>query len=253
MDVACSTVAFTREPLEQALRHIAVLEFPKVDLAIAPDSPHLTAAQIVSDPASVLGRIRQAPTIGFAALTLRFDTTGEAMFEQLDRVAHFAKQLSAPVLVVEAAPVGAARDQEVARLTEMERIASLHGTVLTLTTKTGTLTETPDGAVELCKAVPGLGLTLDPSHYTCGPHQGKSYDEVFPYVRHAHLRDSGRTMDQFQVRVGRGEIEYGRIVTSLKRFNYRGSLAVAIEDTIPSEMDYEAEVRKLLLLIESLI
>ena len=58
----------------------------------------------------------------------------------------------------------------------------------------------------LCERVPGLGLTLDPSHYIAGPHQGKNYDQVFPYVRHVQLRDTGRGPNQFQVRVGQGEV-----------------------------------------------
>jgi hypothetical protein len=38
---------------------------------------------------------------------------------------------------------------------------------------------------ELCQLVPGLGLTLDPSHYLNGP-QRASYDGVIPFVRHVH-------------------------------------------------------------------
>ena len=34
MFVACSTQCFTKEPLESALRHIAELEFDKIELAI---------------------------------------------------------------------------------------------------------------------------------------------------------------------------------------------------------------------------
>ena len=39
--VACNTLCFSREPLESALRHIAELEFDKIDLAIVEGSPHL--------------------------------------------------------------------------------------------------------------------------------------------------------------------------------------------------------------------
>ncbi|MFO0949439.1 MAG: sugar phosphate isomerase/epimerase [Planctomycetota bacterium] len=254
MDVACSTLSFTREPLEQALRRIAEMEFSKVDLAVTENGPHLTPDMIINNSATVLHAIRQAPTIGFAALTVRLPFDDEQKYlEQLDGIAHFAKQIAAPVVVVEAAKSGTPFESEVERLTKLERVASLHGSVLTITTKTGTLAELPDTAVQLCQAVPGLGLTLDPTHFVSGPNQGKTYDQVFPFVRHAHLRDSGRRPDQYQVQVGRGEIEYGRIVQALRRFDFRGSLVVAIEDGVPSEMDFEAEVRKLRLLIESLI
>lgn len=234
------------------MRHIAELEFAKVDLAIGPGSPHVRLDEVGDDPAAVIQKVRQGPTIGFAAITLRvpgrLPTEGE-----IRSTAHLAQQLAAPVLVLEAAPSGSSIAQEVERLTALERIISLSGAILTLTTKTGTLTEDPNIAVELCTSVSGIGLTLDPSHFICGPHQGKPFDAVYPFVRHAHLRDTGRRMDQLQVKVGRGEIEYGRVVNSLQRYEFKGALAVAIEDQPPTDMDVEAEVRKLRLLLESLI
>jgi sugar phosphate isomerase/epimerase len=120
-------------------------------------------------------------------------------------------------------------------------------------TRIGTLTENPDAAVELCERVPGLGLTLDPSHYIAGPHQGKNYDQVFPYVRHVQLRDTGRISGQFQVRVGQGEVEYGRIVAHLARYNYDRLLTVAIHDIPDAPFAMEPEVRKLKYLLESLV
>ena len=71
-------------------------------------------------------------------------------------------------------------------------VAGKEGILTTVSTLTGTVTENPDQAVALCKAVPGLGLTLDPSHFLTGSNQGGNYDHVFPFVRHTHLRDTGR-------------------------------------------------------------
>ncbi|HMP01956.1 MAG TPA: hypothetical protein PKC45_05595, partial [Gemmatales bacterium] len=42
--VACSTLCYSHLPLDEALEHIAELDFAKVDLAIHPASPHLTPA-----------------------------------------------------------------------------------------------------------------------------------------------------------------------------------------------------------------
>lgn len=253
MDVACSTLCFTREPLARALRHIAELDFTKVDLAIADEHAHIGPDQIVDDAAGVIQQIRQGPTLGFSAITLRTDARDPAFPQRLDAVAHFAKQLAAPYIVLDAAPSGTPIENEIKRLSELDRIVSAHGTILTIVTKTGTITEYPDATLELCKAIPTIGVTLDPSHFVAGPHQGKSFDQLFPYVRHVHLRDSGRRMDQLQVRIGRGEIEYGRIVTSLTRYQFIGSLAVEIEDFVANDFDVEAETRKLGLLLESLL
>lgn len=253
MEVACSTHCFTREPFENALRHIADLEFGKVEIAVVEGSPHITPEAVIQDVNQVVRRIRQAPSIGFAAVSARLTGTGESWSQKFDAVCRLAAQLAAPLVVIDASPVGTPLDDEIARLARFTRAASLHGAVLTITTKTGTVTEDPNATVALCEAIPGLGLTLDPSHYICGPHQGKSFDQVYPHVRHVHLRDSGRRMDQLQVQVGRGEIEYSKVVASLQRFGFKGALAVDIEDAGDTALDVEAEVRKLRLLLESLL
>jgi sugar phosphate isomerase/epimerase len=254
MDVACSTLCFANEPFETALRHIAEMEFPKIDLAIAAGSSHLTPEDVVADSASVLQRIRKGPMLGIAGVTAWLKSTGDEYEAQLEAAAHLAKQLSAPVVVILAAPTSTPVEEEIQRLSKLERMVSLHGVVLTVATKMDTLTEDPATTLKLCEAVPGLGVTLDPSHYISGPAQGKSYDALFPFVRHLHLRDSGRRRDQLQVKVGRGEIEYGKVITALDRFQYKGSLVVDVEPALATEdMDVEAEVRKLRLLLESLI
>ena len=99
--------------------------------------------------------------------------------------------------------------------------------------------------------MPGLGVALDPSHYI---QLGvKDYDDLFPYVQNIQLRDTGTGPGEFQVRVGQGEIEYGRIVSQLERFGYNRALTVAILDSIDNPFDVEVEVRKLKLLLESLL
>jgi sugar phosphate isomerase/epimerase len=115
------------------------------------------------------------------------------------------------------------------------------------------LTGDPQVAVELCQAVPGLGLTLDPSHYLQGPNPNVDFDKVFPYVHNVHLRDTGLVPGDFQVRVGQGQIEYARIVTQLQRYGYDRALTVAIIDRPDNAFDREVEVRKLKLLLETLI
>ena len=118
-------------------------------------------------------------------------------------------------------------------------------------TDSKTLTAEPEVALELCKAVPGLGITLDPSHYI---HGGlKDYDALFPYVQSIQLRDTGKNPGDFQVKIGQGEIEYGRIISLLERAGYDRSLTVSITDAIDNTFVVEEEVRKLKLLLESLI
>jgi sugar phosphate isomerase/epimerase len=157
------------------------------------------------------------------------------------------------LITISAAPSDTPIDTEVKRLRGLARMAQQEGVVLTVATRIGTLTELPDVAVELCQRVPGLGLTLDPSHFIAGPHQGAPFDAVYPFVRHVWLRDTGRGPGQFQVRVGQGEVEYGRIATQLARFHYDRLLTVSIHDVADASIPMEPEVRKLKFLLESLV
>src|SRR5262249_42589243 len=143
---------------------------------------------------------------------------------QLRALCRLARLATVPVISIAAAPARSGLDAETERLHRLVHLAEAEGVILTVDNRIGTLTETPGAAVELCQRVPGLALTLDPSHYIAGPHQNKAYEQVFPFVRHVRLRDTGRGADQFQVRVGQGEVEYGRIVTHLSRFRYERAM-----------------------------
>jgi hypothetical protein len=63
------------------------------------------------------------------------------------------------------------------------------------------------------------------------------------------LRDTSKK--QLQVRVGQGEVEYGRLISQLRKFKYKRALCVNITEM--PEVDHPGELRKLRLLLESLI
>lgn len=254
MFIACSTHCFARLPLERALRLMAELEFSKVDVAIVESGNHLKPSEVVEDIAKAALRIRIGPSLTPAAFSVEFDAIdGEEFLKQLKAICRLARATTVPLLCIPAASTGRGLDAEVSRLRELVQMVETEGLILTVPTRIGTLTELPSTARELCERVPGLGLTLDPSHYVNGPHQGESYDEIFPYVRHVHLRDSGKAPGKFQVRVGQGEIEYGRIISQLQRCRYDRLLSVALHDVAEAPFAMENEVRKLKYLLESLV
>jgi sugar phosphate isomerase/epimerase len=252
--VACSTLCFGRYPLDRALRTIGELEFNKLDVAIRKDGPHLRPADVALDVGLAAQRIRIGPSLSPAAISAELDAaTDEERDRQLRAICHLARLSNVSVITLPAAPTGTSLDAEVERLTALVRITEAEGVVLTVETRIGTITEYPDAAVELCRRVPGLGLTLDPSHYIAGPHQGGNYDHVYPYVRHVHLRDTGRGPGQFQVRIGQGEVEYGRIIAQLARHQYDRLLTVEIDEVPDAPYSIDQEVRKLKYLLESLV
>jgi sugar phosphate isomerase/epimerase len=236
------------------LRIIGELEFSKLDVAIHESGPHLRPSEVAADVALAAQRIRIGPSLTPAAFSVEIDAdTPQEYARQLRAVCRLARMSTVSIISVPAAATGTGLDAEARRLGPLARLAQEEGIVLTVPTRVGTVTEDPDAAVELCRRVPTLGLTLDPSHYIAGPHQGKAYDKIYPYVRHVHLRDTGKGPEQFQVRVGQGEVEYGRIISHLTRFGYDRLLTVAIHDVPDAPYVMDAEVRKLKFLLESLI
>jgi sugar phosphate isomerase/epimerase len=157
------------------------------------------------------------------------------------------------LITIPAAPVGTSLDTEIKRLAHLVQACAIEGIQLALDTRLGTLTEDPDTALALCQKVPGLSLTFDPSPYIVGPHNAKPVDALIPYVRHVHLRDTGRGPNQYQVRVGQGEVEYGRLISQLARCNYNRLLTVDMREQPDPPFPMEPEVRKLKYLLESLV
>lgn len=253
MFVACSTLCFARHPLEEALRVIREMNFPKADLAIHAPGPHLRPADLTADLGKVAQKLRAA-NLGYAAFHMDFGDASEAdQMAELRAACRLGRLLAVPMVTVAAAPHGADLTDEATRLSEWVKVAAGEGVILTVETRAGTVTGDPEGAAQLCEQVPGLGLTLDPSHYLIRPQGPADFDSLFRFVRHVRLRDSGMKPDQFQLRVGQGDVEYGRVITGLERFRYERALTVDIRDVPDNAFPIEPEVRKLKYLLESLI
>jgi sugar phosphate isomerase/epimerase len=252
--VACSTLCFAQLPLDRALRFINEMEFAKVDVAIRARGPHLKPSEVTTDPGLAAQKIRIGPSLTPGAFNVEIEAaTADEYQNQLRAVCRLARLSTVSVLTIPAGANTTPFEAEVARLKPLVKLAHSEGVVLSLATRVGTLTELPETATKLCTAVPGLGLTLDPSHYLIGPNQGHAFECIYPYVRHVHLRDTGRRPDQFQVKVGQGQVEYGKIIAHLERVGYDRLLTVDIHDSPDASFVMESEVRKLKFLLESLV
>lgn len=254
MFVACSTLCFGKHTLDEAIRIIGELRFAKVDLAVHEDIHHLTPTQVAQDVQRTAHRLKSMCPLGLAALHVKIAAADVAEHDrQLRAICRLARLTTVPVVCVPAPAAGTDMAAAVERVAAMTRIGAGEGVILTVETLTGTVTEIPEAAVELCRAVPGLGLTLDPSHYLVGPARGQSFDCVYPYVKHVRLRDTGAGPHEFQVRVGQGQVDYGRIIATLAKFRYNRLLSVDIRDIPDGAYPTDAEVRKLKYLLESLV
>lgn len=249
MFIAASTRSLASVPFDDACAQVAELEYDKLEIWLDEKSSHLKPDEVAADPEHFFARFRDKCRLSAVAFYLEHDVPPAT----LTGLCKAAKLMRITQVTLPASPLGTPFNTEIDRLREAVRIASAEGVRVSLKTKTGDLTEDPHTAVELCQAVPGLGLTLDPSYYICGPNRNKTYDQVFPYVFHTHLRDT--TPEHLQVQIGLGEIDYSRLINHLRRENYNRVLSVDILPDEPGQppLNRGLEMRKLRMLLETLL
>lgn len=248
MFVAASTHCFSELPFRDACAQVVELGYDKIELWFDPEGKHLDAAAVAADPDRFAGGYRETTRLTPIAVCVESADVEPATLTGLGKA---AKLLRVAQMTVSASPVGTPFNTEVDRLRSYAAAVNPDGIRLSIKTRAGDLTEDPHTAVELCRAVKGLGLTLDPSYYICGPNAGRDWDVVYPYVYHVHLRDT--SPDQLQVQVGLGEVDYAKLITRLQRETHDPVLSV---EFLPEKMDLATrplEMRKLRMLLETLL
>jgi sugar phosphate isomerase/epimerase len=247
--VAASSECFGSLSLDGVLQRLVDLEYNHVEIAIHERGGQLKPSQLLTQFDETLAACRETYRLTISGYSVDIDAPGEEYYEQFAACCRLAKATKVVTLTVPAGELGTPFNAEIERLQRLVSIASGDGVLVGLKTETGRITQDPDTAVVLCDNVKGLGLTLDPSHYIYGPHAGGGYDQVLKHVLNVHLRDT--TKDKLQVRVGQGEIEYGRLITQLGKHHYNRALTVHITEA--PDVDHSAELRKMRLLLESLL
>jgi sugar phosphate isomerase/epimerase len=246
--VAASTDCFPELPLDAALERLVDLEFTRVEIAIRESGQQLRPSQVLANMEQAVLACRETHRLTPVAYAAEI-AEGPDYYLQFAALCKLAKATKVVSLTVPSAELGTPFNAEIERLRELVRIASLDGVLVSIKSEVGRISEDPATAVVLCDNVKGLGITLDPSHYIRGPRGVVPHEQVFKYVYHTQLRDTSK--DQFQVRVGQGLVEYGRVVAQLQRFHYQRALCVHIAEM--PDVDHAAELRKMRLLLESLL
>jgi sugar phosphate isomerase/epimerase len=246
--VAASTACFPDLSPQDALEILADLEFTSVELPIHESGRGLKPSEVHGDLERAARFCRDTHRLDIAGLDIELGP-GPQYYEHFTSCCKLAKAIKVVTLVMPCSELGTPFNEEIERLRKLVEIASLEGVVVGLKTQIGRMSQDPDTAVVLCDNVKGLRLTLDPSHYITGPHQGGSIDKVMKYVQHVHLRDS--TKEKLHVRVGQGEIDYGKLIQQLDKVGYGRALSVHM--TPLEGFDHRAEMRKIRLLLESLL
>ncbi len=249
MIVAATTASFPNLSLSDALQRIADLEYTAVEIAITDDSNHITPADVSRDRNDAHAILRKSHRLEVTSFELGIQATGEEHYKQFEDICELARISKVVTLNVPSAELGTPFNEEVEHLRRLVQIADDYGAKVCIRNQSGRQASDPDTIKVLCDNVDNLGLAYDPSIYICGPDAGKDTDKVQPYVGHVYLRDTSPS--EFQVKVGQGEVDYGRVLSQLIATGYRRALCVDVAETPDTE--HFAEMRKMRLLLESLL
>ena len=200
MQIAANTRSLWDMSFSAACGQLQDLGFDKAELWINNDYGQLTLPEVVENVDAVVSRFRDASRLSPVAIFL----DAEGTIEEFQSVVTLGKALRVGQITILASPMGTPFNSESDRLRERNHLCMEEGIRLSIFTRTGLFSEDPHTAIELCQSVKGLGVTLDPSYYTCTPRGAVDFDVVFPYVSHVHLRDSSQT--DIQVPAGLGAV-----------------------------------------------
>ncbi len=225
--VGCSSLCVLKEPLETAMKSVAAMGFKNVDLPCFSWAPHVNVPALMKDFDAEASKIEAAvKSNGLKVTGLTWDSIEARPFDvyeaEFRALVKLAGRLKARVINLMAPGVKVDRQDAVRKLRTLQAIAKDGGIILTLETHVNQVTEQPSDAVWFCRQVPGLGLTLDPSHYYAGPNKGRPFDIVYPYVQGTGFRAGGMTWETIQSPWGEGPIDFLEIIRQLEKHGYKG-------------------------------
>ena len=247
--VAASTGCFPELSFSDVIEVLGDLEFSTVEIELNDKTDQIPPKRIVEDFDEMLRQVRDTHRFDICSFNVKIDATGDTYYERFEKICDLAKATKVVTLTIPSGEHGTPFNQEVEHLQKLAAIAYGRGIRIGMKSHVGCLSDDPDTVRNLCDYVPGIGLTLDPSHYLCSNNKNKSYDKLLKYVYHVHLRDSKK--DRIQVRVGQGEIDYNKLITQLQNSGYRQALS--IEMAPEAGLDMRQELRTFRLLLDSLL
>ncbi|MDO4570131.1 MAG: sugar phosphate isomerase/epimerase [Planctomycetia bacterium] len=252
MIVAATTNCFSKMPTPQALERIADLEYSHVELMFCESNDYLKPSVVVDQLRDTAHTLRNMYRLSPVAFGVDIDEENtEEYVRQFVACVKLARVMQVVTLSVRPAPGGFPFNSEVERLRICVAEAAKRGIEVGITTERGRLTEDIASVKSLCRLVPGLRVTLDPSHFIYKGNEQMllQMESLFDLTLHVRLRDSKK--GRLQVCIGQGDLEFGHLVGKLENKGYRGALSV---DIIPSDdLDVAQELRKMRLFLESLL
>ena len=246
LKLACADFTFPLLPHERALELIGMLEFDGVDIGLFEGRSHLWPSRVFKKPGNSgakLGRklkerglqcadvfLQMAPSFVPYAINhpeaARRRRAREWFLKALDYAnAAGAKHVTTlPGVGFESEKPADSWDRCCDELAWRVERARQQRTTFSVEAHVGSIVPTPKSALRLVRAVPGLTLTLDYTHFT---RSGLPDSEAEPLVRHAsHFHVRGARRGRLQASFHESTIDYGRVLRAMQKTNYNGYVGV---------------------------
>lgn len=242
MRIGGCSFAFGPKPLEEAAQIIRELGFQVIDLGVCLGNTQVNPHEAAERPIAVADRVNRilgeldllpgecfvldfGQPINHPDPGVRSET--RRRFKPLTRFARLVgcpSIMLIPGIVYEHLGQKASYDLSVKELRELCQIADDNQIQMNIEPCEPSVVQDPRDAARICSDVPGLGLTLDYSHFIDPGYSQSEVEALHPFARHFHARQAAR--GKRVERVERGTIDFPRILRLLERDNYQGIIAV---------------------------
>ncbi len=249
MFVAASTRCFPNLPLDLCLEKLADLEYTSVEVVVGTKPGDLSPEYMETEPVRAARLIQSCRQINPVAFFFDIMPDDPRYFDKFLQCVKLAKTLRIITIVVLSSPLGTPYNEEIERLRRLTQVGIANGITVCVLTQKDCITDSIDSIHSLCRSIPELSIALDPSWFIFERAKPIDFDSITPFVAHVRLRDTTRT--KFQVQLGQGVLEYNKLVIQLNQVKYDHALCV---DLAPlSRIDQESEMRKMRMLVESIL
>jgi sugar phosphate isomerase/epimerase len=245
MVIACSTAAFSKQPLEAAFSAIRELGFTRVDLLAVEGWAHLMPSDLVRNYDAASAHVDSAlranhlllasVNVGFTPLL--HDRSSEAIVTrnaQTRALVRFMLQHRINVATIQ--PRERAHDRpfetmlsdSAESLNEIVDVAEGTGITFALECHTGSVAESLTSALELLHMVPQLKVAFDPSHLIMHDFELEDSEPLLNKAAIVYLRDSAP--GHIQTAFGQGTTDFDWLLKRCKAMRYRGDIVVEYLD-----------------------
>lgn len=246
MNLACSDFTFPLLPHDGALQLVSMLGFEGVDIGLFEERSHLWPSREFHDVPRSAGRLKRKldgfglkPADVFLQTAMDFvpyaiNHPKEArrrkardwFLKTLEYAAECgcAHVTTLPGVYNEGESRADSFSRAVDELNWRVAKAHEHGIVFGVEAHVGSLTPRPKSALRLVRAVPGLTLTLDYTHFTKAGLPDSDVEPLMAYASHFHARGARR--GRIQTSFDHNVIDYRRVVDVMKATGYPGWLGV---------------------------